>query len=203
MKIVSKHFLGISICILTILSGCSKAVTYEDPVNYRKDVFNCLVNGTRWDPARSPDGFAKAYIINSGNDEFFVTLDAGGPGHNYVSVHITGVRFAKGPVTYLINQDVPQNVLDYFVATVYPVNFGMFDDGWINSNNNSPMHKLHFTSAENTGEVIITKFTMEPAPMPGTFRGTIAGSFYFKALHPDTNETVNISDGNFEIEYWK
>ena len=204
MSVISKKFLGISIGALSIISSCRKSGVCEYPEtrNFRKDIFNCLINETRWDPAKSA-GYVKAYIINSSADEYFITLDAGGPQNNTIEIHVAGVKFAKGPVTYPINQNVPQNVLDYFVDTMYPVNFGLFNDGWINSNNNSPMHKLYFTSAEHIGQVTITKFTMEPAPMAGTFRGIIAGSFYFKALHSNTNETVNVRDGNFEIEYWK
>jgi len=59
----------------------------------------------------------------------------------------------------------------------------------------------YLTSAEKTGEVIITKFTLEPAPQSGTYRGIIAGTFHFNALHKETNETVNIREGNFELEY--
>ena len=205
MRVILKKILVLSIGSFLATSSCKKSGIDKDPEsrNFRKDIFNCLINETRWDPAKSDSGYVRAYIINSSADEYFITLDAGGPQNNTIVVHVAGVKFAKGPVTYPINQNVPQNVLDFFVHTMYPVNFGLFNDGWINSNNNSPMHKLYFTSAEHTGEVTITKFTMEPAPMAGTFRGIIAGSFYFKALHSNTNESVNVRDGNFEIEYWK
>jgi hypothetical protein len=193
--------LCLSFGLSSILPGCKKPTTEEETKNYRKDVFNCLINETRWNPAHMDEGYVKAYIINSDASGYYVTLDAGS-NKKTMAIHLAGIKLTKSPTTYTINQNVPQNVLDIFVYTMYPDNFGYVDDLRIDSNN-FKWHKCFLTSAEKTGEVTITKFTMEPAPQAGTYHGVIAGIFHFNTLHKETNETIAIRDGNFEVEYWK
>ena len=50
------------------------------------------------------------------------------------------------------------------------------------------------TDSLNTGAITITKFD--------TINHIVSGTFYFKAKLEDGTETVNVTDGRFDISYY-
>jgi hypothetical protein len=202
MKVFPNSLLFIFLCLLLTTVSCKKNDDdSQKPGSFRKDIFNCVVNGSSWDPAKSESGYTKAYIIDavttSGKPEYFVTLIAGSHKKNIV-IHLSGV---KGTGTYFINQDVPPNVLDIFVYTMFQTSFAWYEEWW----KDELLYKWstpYLTSAQNDGQVSITEFNMEPAPVAGTYHGFIAGTFWLSASH-NGNEIADLKDGKFKIEYWK
>ena len=210
MKTITKPLLFAGLWSVLVVASCKKDNTNDVPPPQtfkNKNTFNCLINGKAWKPDASNSGYISAYIINSGEgynkdkQNYFATIDARSENKSMV-LHLSGV---KGPGIYPICQNVPKNVIDIFVYTMNPVGFGWYYEYWKNELNNIALSKSYLTSSENTGQVVITKFIIEPAPLAGTFHGIIAGTFQFKASFLNSgnvNETVNIQEGNFEVEFW-
>jgi hypothetical protein len=88
----------------------------------------------------------------------------------------------KGKGTYILDESRTPKMLD--------LNYGQYS--YKNYDKGLGKEEYH-TDDEHTGKLIITHFDAG--------KKIVAGTFEFKAKSPTTGETVNITDGRFDIVY--
>ncbi|RYE18438.1 MAG: hypothetical protein EOP51_21960 [Sphingobacteriales bacterium] len=174
-------------CFL-LLTACSKDDDTNSPdtlppaTQEGKNTFGCKVNGRNWVPD-SDDWMASVLYSHYISQD--TTVGPKGQLHVGASNGILhqGVRFTI-PVLPPILGNYTLNQSHYLLG----------GGGGYSSNISPNSSNDYFTDTLHTGTVTLTKFD--------TINHIVSGTFYFQAKLQGGTETVNVTDGRFDISYY-
>lgn len=174
--------------IVFVICACLVACNDDDPITPNNSntqeqlppittigagTFGCKVNGKVWVAKSNKTGWPSTYAsVDKSNDNL---------------VHILGM--------ILLNNSTDQAIHVYFNTekkTIYPIYLrkdGNRSGGFNDGNNNQEWS----TDSVTGGETTILKYD--------TITQILSGTFYFDCINKETNDTMHITDGRFDMHY--
>lgn len=170
-----------------LLTACNKddesgSIVLPPAAQEGKNTFGCKVNGKNWVPG-SDD-----WMLNVLNAQY-VSQDT--------SINLKGWLEIGATKSYGTRERIGMTIYQWPSTTgtfnlkqhLYPVGGGGFSSNITHNGSDK-----YFSDNIHTGEISITKFD--------TINHIVSGTFYFQAKLEGGTETVNVTDGRFDISYY-